>query len=121
MRTVVYVLTCVIMLVAGQILIKHGLTLKGGFQLGWGSFWSEIAKVITSGYIWAGGIISVSSGLLWMDVLSKKELSFVYPFISLTYVFSLLAAAIVLREYVSPLRWLGVAVICAGVYMVSRS
>jgi len=121
MRTALYVTTCVIMLVAGQILIKHGLNLKGGFQFALGSLRSELPKVLTSGYIWAGTIVSVSSGLLWMDVLSKKELSFVYPFISLTYVVSLLASTLILREYVSPVRWLGVAVICAGVYLVSRS
>jgi drug/metabolite transporter (DMT)-like permease len=45
----------------------------------------------------------------------------VYPFISLTYVVSLVASALIFREHVSALRWLGVVVICAGVYLVSRS
>jgi drug/metabolite transporter (DMT)-like permease len=121
MRTAVYVITCVVMLVAGQVLVKHGLNLKGGFQFSPGTLWSELGKVITSGYIWLGAAVTISSGFLWMDVLSKKELSFVYPFISLTYVISLLASALIFREHVSALRWLGVAVICAGVYVVSRS
>ena len=33
MKTAVYVFVCVTMLVAGQLLVKQGLTLKGGFQL----------------------------------------------------------------------------------------
>ncbi len=121
MRTVLYVFTCVVMLVAGQVLVKHGLNLKGGFQFSLGSLWPELGKVATSGYIWLGAFVTISSGFLWMDVLSKKELSFVYPFISLTYVVSLVASALIFREHVSAVRWLGVAVICAGVYMVSRS
>ena len=121
MKTAVYVFVCVTMLVAGQLLVKHGLTLKGGFQLSLSCFWPEFTKLITSGYIWLGAFVTMSSGLLWMDVLSKRELSFVYPLISLTYVFSLAASTIIFREHVSPLRWLGVVVICLGVYMVSRS
>ena len=121
MKTAVYMFVCVTMLVAGQLLVKQGLTLKGGFQLSFSSFWPEFTKLITSGYVWLGALVTMSSGLLWMDVLSKKDLSFVYPLISLTYVLSLAAAALIFREHVSPLRWFGVIVICLGVYMVSRS
>lgn len=121
MRVFVYVFVCVTMLVTGQILVKYGLNLKGGYVLSVSSFWREFAKLITSGYIWLGAFVTMSSGLLWMDVLSKKELSFVYPLISLTYVLSLVASALIFREHITVLRWLGVVVICLGVYMVSRS
>jgi drug/metabolite transporter (DMT)-like permease len=121
MKTAIYVLVCVTILVTGQLLVKHGLTLKGGFQLSLFSFWPEFTKLITSGYIWLGTLATLSSGLLWMDVLSKRELSSVYPMISLTYVISLGASALILREHVSLVRWLGVIVICLGVYVVSRS
>jgi len=121
MKTAAYVLLCVTMLVTGQLLVKHGLTLKGGFQLSLYSFWPEFTKLISSGYIWLGTFITLSSGLLWMDVLSKRQLSFVYPMISLTYVLSLCASALILREHVSLLRWLGVGIICLGVYVISRS
>jgi len=121
MKTAVYVFGCVTMLVAGQFLVKHGLTLKGGFQLSLSSFWPEFTKLITSGYIWLGTFMTISSGLLWMDVLSKKEISLVYPLISLTYVLALAVSAFIFREHVPPIRWLGVVVICLGVYMVSRS
>jgi drug/metabolite transporter (DMT)-like permease len=121
MKTAVYVFVCVTMLVAGQILVKQGLNLKGGFQLSIASFWPEFTKLVTSGYIWLGAFVTMSSGLLWMDVLSKRDLSFVYPLISLTYVVSLAASALIFREHVSPFRWLGAVVICLGVYMVSRS
>ena len=121
MKTAAYVLACVTMLVAGQVLVKHGLNVKGGFSLSLVSFWPEFGKVVTSGYIWLGAFVTMASGLLWMDVLSRRELSFVYPLISLTYVLSLIASALVFREYISLLRWLGVVVICLGVYMVSRS
>ena len=121
MKTAVYILTCVIMLVAGQVLIKHGLNVKGGFSLSLASFWPELSKLLTSRYVWLGAVVTVSSGLLWMDVLSRKELSFVYPMISLTYLLSLVASLVIFKENIPLLRWMGVVVICFGVYMVSRS
>ncbi len=121
MKTALYIAGCVTMLVAGQVLVKHGLNLKGGFSLSLASFWPEVSKLLTSGYIWLGAVVTISSGLLWMDVLSKKDLSFVYPLISLTYVISLAASALIFKEHISLLRWMGVVVICFGVYMVSRS
>ena len=121
MKTALYILACVLMLVAGQVFIKLGLGQRGGFQLSLVGFWPQLGRVVTSGYIWLGALITVSSGFFWMDVLSKKELSFVYPFISLTYVVSLAASILIFREHVSLLRWMGVMVICLGVFMVSRS
>lgn len=121
MKMAVYVFTCVTMLVAGQVLIKHGLNVKGGFSLSLTSFWPELSKLLSSGHIWLGAVVTVSSGLLWADVLSRKELSLVYPLISLTYVLSLFASILFFKEHISLLRWMGVVVICFGVYMVSRS
>ena len=121
MKTAVYALLCATMLVAGQILVKHGLNLKGGFQLSLSSFWPECAKLITSGYIWLGAFLTMSAGLLWMDVLSRRELSYVYPLISITYVIALIFSSIFFKEHIPPLRWSGVVIICLGVYLVSKS
>jgi uncharacterized membrane protein len=121
MKTAAYVLLCSTLLVAGQVLVKQGLNAMGGFDLSLSSPWTGLAKIFTSGYIWLGGLVTLVSGLVWMSILSKRELSLVYPLISLSYVVALACSAVILKEQVSPLRWLGVGVICLGVYMVSKS
>lgn len=121
MKTAMHVFLCATMLVASQVLVKHGLNLKGGYRLSLSSFWPEFAKLISSGYIWLGALVTFSAGLLWMDVLSKRELSLVYPLISFSYVVSLACGAIIFKEHIPLFRWLGVMVICLGVYLVSKS
>ena len=57
---------------------------------------------------------------LWFDVITKANLSYVYPFLSLAYAAVVIASALVLGEQFSWQRLIGVAVIIAGVYIVSQ-
>jgi drug/metabolite transporter (DMT)-like permease len=69
-----------------------------------------------------GGLgLFVLSAAVWLVVLSKVSLSFAYPFVSLTYVLILLFDRLVLHDTVSGLRWAGVALIVAGIVLVSRT
>ena len=43
-----------------------------------------------------------------------------YPMISLSYVFGLIAAAVVFHEIVDYRKWLGVALIISGCILISR-
>jgi drug/metabolite transporter (DMT)-like permease len=54
-------------------------------------------------------------------VLSRASLSFAYPFASLTYVLILLFDRFVLNEPISALRYGGVALIIAGLVLISRT
>jgi drug/metabolite transporter (DMT)-like permease len=59
------------------------------------------------------------AGLLIL--MSKGEVSFVWPLTSLGFVFTTLAARIVLNEQVDALRWSGVVLIMLGVALISWS
>ncbi|MBI1207032.1 MAG: EamA family transporter [Azospirillum sp.] len=55
----------------------------------------------------------------FLALLSFAEFSFVIPAAALVYVASTLGARWVLHERVSPRRWLGILLVCAGVALVS--
>ena len=59
------------------------------------------------------------AGLLIL--MSKGDVSFVWPLTSLGFVFTTLAARLVLREQVDGLRWGGVCLIMLGVALISWS
>jgi drug/metabolite transporter (DMT)-like permease len=56
-------------------------------------------------------------GLLML--MSKADVSFVWPLTSLSFVVTTLAAHLYLREYVSPLRWSGVCLIMLGAGLIT--
>jgi drug/metabolite transporter (DMT)-like permease len=63
--------------------------------------------------------------VLWllshMALLSWADLSYVLPVTAIGYVLVALSAKVFLHEHVSPWRWAGIALIVAGVTLVSRT
>ena len=105
-------LTTVMMLSAGQVLVKHGLSAKEGQVFGIASFlnpWVILGLLATAGSTW-----------FYFSVLRELPLSVVYPFISLTYVVVLLASAALFHDRLSMNRLLGMALIVSGIFFVSR-
>jgi drug/metabolite transporter (DMT)-like permease len=70
----------------------------------------------------ATGIAAMTVGFfLWLGLMKKFELSYLFPFEGLHYVFIIIAAAIFLRERASFSLWVGGSLICAGIMLVSGS
>jgi multidrug transporter EmrE-like cation transporter len=58
---------------------------------------------------------------LWTGLLSRFDLSYLYPFDGLNRVVLMFAASIFLKEKMTLNLWVGVTLICAGILLVSRS
>ena len=101
-------------LVGGQTLWKIGLN-NSDFTL---SFMG-ILKFVFSPYIFAGLVIYVIATALWLYILSVSEFSIAYPLQSLCYIVAAFIAIFVFKENVPVTRWLGLALISAGAFLVS--
>jgi drug/metabolite transporter (DMT)-like permease len=58
---------------------------------------------------------------LWLAVLSWEDLSVALPMQALNYVLVAFLSQYLLGETVSPLRWAGTILVCAGVVMITKS
>jgi multidrug transporter EmrE-like cation transporter len=70
---------------------------------------------------WAGMICYGASVCVWLGALSKAPVSTAYPMLSLGYVVVAAVSVLWLGENMAPAKMLGIALICAGVFLVSRS
>jgi len=70
---------------------------------------------------WGGMVCYGLSVCVWIAALTKAPVSTAYPMLSLGYVVVTVAAVLWLGESVSIAKILGIALICAGVVLVSRS
>jgi drug/metabolite transporter (DMT)-like permease len=75
-------------------------------------------QVFTSGVIWLGMGSLLLFFLSYMLVLSWADYSYVQPASSFAYGVVALWGHFLLHETVTPTRWLGVLIICAGVFVV---
>jgi len=96
----------------GQIILKSGMNRVGKFDL---------IKTFTNPLVLLGLFFYASSAVLWLMVLSKEKLSFVYPLVAASYVLTILLAKFILKEPVPTLRWIGLGIIIVGILVVARS
>jgi len=85
----------------------------------------EIVRVLkdgcTNGKILLGvGLEAVFFGLL-LCLLSRNDVSFIWPLTSLGFIVTTLAAKFILDEKVSAVRWAGVMLIALGAFLTSYS
>jgi multidrug transporter EmrE-like cation transporter len=79
------------------------------------------SRVLMSSYIWLGVACLLGFFIVHMLLLTWADYSYVQPATSLSYVSVTMLSYLILGEAISPLRWLGVAVICLGVFVVGRT
>jgi drug/metabolite transporter (DMT)-like permease len=115
------ILVSVTLAALAQLTLKHGVNVAfpppATFKLDGAS----IRSMVSTPIVWVGVFLFACSAVAWVAVLSRTTLSFAYPFVSLTYVFILVADRFFLHEAVPGLRWAGVAFIVAGIILISRT
>lgn len=121
MLTIIPILLATVLGVAGQLLLKQGMSQMGALELSLSAVPSILWRMATSPYVVGGLLVYVSGTFFWLITLNRVQLSFAYPFISLGIVLGTLAAWGLFRENIPPLRWIGLFVVCVGVIMVSRT
>jgi drug/metabolite transporter (DMT)-like permease len=120
MTRVYPILAAVFIAVIGQLIIKRGINLLGEIDFSKGLITSYL-RILTSPYVIVGSLSYGLSVFFWLYALAKVNLSYAYPFLALSYGLVLMSSRFFLGEEVSLLRWLGVLVICFGVFLVSKS
>jgi len=80
-----------------------------------------LARILSSGTIWLGIASLLTFFVAYMLVLSWADYSYVQPASAMAYAVVAVLATLLLGEVVSPLRWLGIAIICLGVLVVGHT
>jgi drug/metabolite transporter (DMT)-like permease len=119
----VYLLTSisVIGMTVAQLLLKKGMLLVGQFPPNLTEIIPFFAKAYTNTYVIGAVLVTILTALAWILAISKVDLSFLYPFMALSYVLVALFSFLFFKEGVTALRWAGIVTICLGVFLVSRS
>ncbi|MCE5175159.1 MAG: SMR family transporter [Bacteroidales bacterium] len=116
---ILLIITSVLLNCAAQLCIKKGMLMVGEITMG--SLTQSLLPMLTNLYLWLAMICYAVSIFLWIVVLSKVEVSFAYPFLSIGYVFAAIFGYYFFGESLNFTRITGILVICVGVYLISRS
>jgi uncharacterized membrane protein len=116
-KTQFWAVVSVLSNVAGNSALTHGMTLLGGIGN------TPLALIGALFHPWVA--VGVALLIVWtfahMALLSWADLSYVMPVTAIGYVVTAFAGKFFLGELVSPMRWVGIVLITAGVTLVGRT
>jgi len=118
------ILLSVVLAAVAQLTLKYGMnqvTHNGAQPLQLGNPAQTATRIASVPMVWLGLVIFGLSAVVWLIVLSRASLSFAYPFASLTYVIIVLFDRFVLGQDIPSIRYVGVALIVAGIVLISRT
>lgn len=116
-----FILFTVMTNAAAQIMLKRGVMALGPLAEIEGNAIEKLFSIVFQPWIFLGLVTFVISMASHLFVLSRVQLSFAYPFLSLAYVVVDAYAFFVFGEDVGAMRIAGIALICAGTLFISMS
>jgi drug/metabolite transporter (DMT)-like permease len=122
LKTYVLILFMVLFAPLGNVLLSKGM--KGvGSARNWerADVLRILVSIIASGYIWLGIGCLLAFFVAYMLVLTWADYSYVQPASSFSYAVVAMLGYFLLGETVPPLRWIGILVICVGVFIVGNT
>ncbi|HTA45159.1 MAG TPA: EamA family transporter [Bryobacteraceae bacterium] len=116
-KTRLFAVLTILSNVAGNSALTKGMQQLGGVGN------SPLALIAALFHPWVA--LGVALLIVWtlthMALLSWADLSYVMPVTALSYVVTAFAARLLLNEYISLERWIGIVLITAGVTLVGRT
>lgn len=121
-KTLPLILLIVLFAPLGNVLLSKGMKGVGSAE-NWAlaDLLTIFVRVITSGYIWIGVACLLAFFVAYMLVLTWADYSYVQPASSFSYAVVAILGYFLLGESVNPLRWAGIILICAGVFVVGHT
>ncbi len=102
---------------AGQLSFKLGLRSVGAVEA---YDVPTLFRMFTNWQVDVGIALYALSTIFWLSALSKKDLSYVYPFTAANYVIIVLLSYFVLGEQIGIERVVGVLLVITGLYVIIR-
>jgi drug/metabolite transporter (DMT)-like permease len=121
-KTYLLILLMVIFGPLGNVLLGKGMKRIGPANVGTVATVLELlSRILRSGTIWLGIGALITFFVAYTLVLSWADYSYVQPASSVAYGVVALLAHFMLREVVTPMRWVGILIICLGVLVVGHT
>jgi len=119
-RDFLYIFGCIALTVYGQLVIKWRLAKAGPLPAEFSHKLLFLGKAFTDFFLLTGFAAAFIASLFWMAAMTKFEISFAYPFMSLAFIFVLLLSAVLFHEPITIGKVLGLMLICAGIFVSAK-
>lgn len=110
-----------IIAVTSQLLLRRGTIALGGAPATWSGLPRFIGQAALSPWIYAAGALQVLGYVLWLVIVAREKLGVATATIGAGfYLLTALSAWLIYGEALSPLQWIGIALVTCGVVCIGQ-
>ena len=117
----IYIFNTILFTVYGQIVLKWRMSSIDQLPEPFITKTLFLIKLIFDPWMFSGFIAAFMASLCWMAAMTKFDISFAYPFMSLAFVLVLILSVFLFKEPVSWQKIIGLILIISGIIVTSRS
>lgn len=128
LKNFLLIIFSVVLGVGGQIALKYGVgaaakgpSSKIASSLDPRAVITFLQSAATNKFVILGFLLYLISAVSWLIILSRVDLSFAYPLISIGYIIIVILSRLIFNEPVTTYRIAGTILVCAGVFLLLRS
>jgi multidrug transporter EmrE-like cation transporter len=114
-RPYVYLFITVVLLTVAEIFLKRGAEATAPAEPDWLGLAS-----LSSRNVWIGATLLTISSVTWIFVLRTMPLYLAFTLCSVIHVTIPVASWLLLDDKISPVRWTGIAMVLAGIWVIAR-
>ena len=111
----VYIIMTLLFTVYGQLVIKWRVLNYGNMPTSLTEILVFIGKLLFDPFILSGCVAAFMASLCWMAAMTKFDLSFAYPFISLSFVLVMIFSGLLFHEPITSYKIMGMLLIISGI------
>ncbi len=115
-----FILFTVMTNAVAQVLLKYGMINLGPISFSADTIIQRVFQIVFNPWVFAGLFMFVISMASHLFVLSKVDLSFAYPFLSLAYVVVAVIAWALFKEELGTYKIAGIAFIMVGTILIAQ-
>lgn len=115
-----YIFGTIFFTVYGQLILKWRIGNYGALPDILGDRLLFLLRLLLDPFIFSGFFAAFLASLCWMAAMTKFQLSYAYPFMSLAFVFVLILSNIFFKEPITMAKSIGMGFIVLGIIFGSR-
>lgn len=116
----IYIIFTVLFTVYSQLIMRWQVTLAGPLPVDAPAKIGYIFNVLLNPWVLSGIFATFLAGVSWMLAMTKFEISYAYPFVSLNYILVLLAGFFLFNEALGATKLLGSALVIIGIIVIAK-
>lgn len=115
-----FIFFTIVFTVYSQLIMRWQVSVAGPLPVGTSAKVGYVTDLLLNPWVMSGIVATFLAGVSWMLAMTKFEISYAYPFVSLNYILVLAAGFLLFQETMSITKLAGSALVIIGVIVIAK-